>query len=269
MSGDPALVRPTRIPKCTRCRNHGLVVPVRGHSGHCMWKLCNCPKCSLITERHKILEEHKLLRRPRTEEPPPTEDRTPDRTGNTAPRAAQAESPDLKRKKMSPTRISSFETVKRSPATVLTGPPMYPTEYLQTLDYFARETTRMYLGCPPIYHYPAFPIGGPASGFRNAFIPLSTRSTPASSVFPFRGLRPYYPLQDVRGDFRPSYYSPIPQYIPPGYLPSPHYMPSTVPMNVSFMAEPNTSLFGQAVPHSQSLGIESGTSETPAHSEST
>ncbi|XP_066451107.1 doublesex- and mab-3-related transcription factor B1 [Eleutherodactylus coqui] len=122
----PAPVRPPRTPKCTRCRNHGILVPVRGHSGHCGWKLCNCPKCALITERHKVLAAHKLLRKPGTEEPTPEDGR-----GR---------------------------------------------------------------------------------------------------------------LQYGRGDFRPSYYPAISQYMPSGYLPGLHYMPPTVPMNVSYTAEPERSL---------------------------
>ncbi|XP_073419771.1 doublesex- and mab-3-related transcription factor B1 [Dendrobates tinctorius] len=259
--------RPPRIPKCTRCRNHGILVPVRGHAGHCGWKLCNCPKCALITERYKILSAHKLLRKPGSEEPAPEHGRgkagTPERTGN----SVLDLSTDLKRKKTSPPRISAFESVKRSTTSILTGHPMYPSDYAPTLDYFERETTRMYLGCPPIYHYPAFPMGLTPPGFGNAFIPPST--SPTSPVIPLRGLQPCYPFQDGRGDFRPSYYPPIPQYMPPGYLPGLHYMPPTVPVNVSFMAEPKKILSGQAVPDSQSLRIASERSETPARAKTT
>ncbi|XP_073501346.1 doublesex- and mab-3-related transcription factor B1 [Phyllobates terribilis] len=256
-------IRPPRTPKCTRCRNHGILVPVRGHSGGCRWRLCNCPKCALITQRHKILSAHKLLPKPGREEPAPEDRRgkagTPERTGNL--------STDLKRKKASPPRTSAFESVKRSAPSILTGPPKNPSEYAPTLDYFERETTRMYLGCPPIYHYPAFQIGLPPPGFGNAFIPPST--SPTSPVIPLRGLRPCYPLQDGRGDFRPTYYPSIPQYMPPGFLQGLHYMPPTMPMNVTFMAEPKKILSGQAVPDSQNLRIASERSETPARGKTT
>ncbi|KAM4022791.1 doublesex- and mab-3-related transcription factor B1 [Anomaloglossus baeobatrachus] len=265
-SDSAARVRPPRTPKCTRCRNHGVLVPVRGHSGNCGWKLCNCPKCALITERHKILAAHKVLRKPGSEEQAPEDGRekvgTPERTEN----SVLSLSTDLKRKKTSPPRISAFESVKRNAASMLTGPPMYSSEYAPTLDYFERETTRMYLGCSPIYHYPAFPVGLPSPGFGSTLIP-PTNTTPP--VIPLRGLRPCYPFQDGRGDFRPSYYPPIPQYIPPGYLSGLHYMPPSMPLNVSFMAEPKKILSGQAVPDSQSLRIASERSETPTRGKST
>ncbi|XP_075143313.1 doublesex- and mab-3-related transcription factor B1 [Leptodactylus fuscus] len=268
--GSAARVRPPRTPKCTRCRNHGLLVPVRGHSGHCGWKLCNCSKCALITERHKIMAADKLLPKPGNLEPAPKDGHgkagTPERSGNVLKSLAREESTDLKRKRMSPTRISASEAIKRSSAAILTGPPMYPSEYLPTLDYFEKETTRMYLGCPSMYHYPAFPIGFPPSGFRSTL--MSPPPLPAAPpVFPFRGLRPpCCPLQNGMGDF---YYPPIPHYMPPEYLPGLHYMPPTVPMNINIMAEPKKSFSGQTVPDNQSLKIASERSETPARNKTT
>ncbi|KAG5847463.1 doublesex- and mab-3-related transcription factor B1-like isoform X1 [Anguilla anguilla] len=44
-----------RNPKCARCRNHGFVVQLKGHAGKCPFSPCDCWKCSLITERTKIM----------------------------------------------------------------------------------------------------------------------------------------------------------------------------------------------------------------------
>lgn len=54
--------RMLRAPKCSRCRNHGYLVPVKGHAGKCRWKQCICDKCYLITERQKIMAAQKVLK---------------------------------------------------------------------------------------------------------------------------------------------------------------------------------------------------------------
>ncbi|KAL1776757.1 doublesex-and mab-3-related transcription factor B1 [Sigmodon hispidus] len=57
-----------RTPKCSRCRNHGYLVPVKGHAGKCRWKQCICDKCYLITERQKIMAAQKVLKTQASEE---------------------------------------------------------------------------------------------------------------------------------------------------------------------------------------------------------
>ncbi|XP_029929847.1 doublesex and mab-3 related transcription factor 3, truncated-like [Myripristis murdjan] len=52
-----------RQPKCARCRNHGILVPQKGHMRHCPFVSCSCWKCCLITQRTKIMALQRNLRR--------------------------------------------------------------------------------------------------------------------------------------------------------------------------------------------------------------
>ncbi|XP_041811874.1 doublesex- and mab-3-related transcription factor 1Y-like [Chelmon rostratus] len=62
MSLSKAAERP-REPKCSRCRHHGIIVPIKGHMRYCPFLGCDCWKCYLSTQRTRTTALMRNLKR--------------------------------------------------------------------------------------------------------------------------------------------------------------------------------------------------------------
>nr|XP_034979428.1 doublesex- and mab-3-related transcription factor B1 [Zootoca vivipara] len=268
MESQDAAAQSLRAPKCSRCRNHGFVVPVKGHAGHCRWKQCPCEKCALITERQKIMAAQKALKRQGPDSPlremlPPGQHSRSDEQvaatggGRKCFRLNLSEPHTQGSVVQEGAKVTSAAVSHCTRTKTARTPPKPSSPTFIDLDQpqgcaavgpesVEREPPKVYPGYSGMYPYHPFSVGF-------AINQTGYRGPSPASVLPLQaGFRHFpsnhgpggvasMPMQDVGGDFCPGYYTPLPPFIPQGFLPGIHYIPPPLSLNVVAEAAKETS----------------------------
>ncbi|KFO20944.1 Doublesex- and mab-3-related transcription factor B1 [Fukomys damarensis] len=204
-----------RTPKCSRCRNHGFVVPVKGHAGNCRWKQCHCEKCCLITERQKITARQKAEG---TQEA--------DGRGGTGSGPGGAGAPASCRPRLGPEAACKLypgrpEPLRPVPSPVYADfgcPLSINSDAVVGAEYLERDPSKMYLGYSTMYSCHHLPLG-----FHDASPAMQKGFRHVTCTGYQRGVLAPEPM----GNFHPNYYAPLlpppqlqqqPLVLPPGFL---------------------------------------------------
>ncbi|XP_023237725.1 uncharacterized protein LOC111636668 isoform X2 [Centruroides sculpturatus] len=59
----PVPISSKRVPKCSRCKNHGIDRELKNHKKFCDYKSCVCEKCCLTVARQRLMARKVALRR--------------------------------------------------------------------------------------------------------------------------------------------------------------------------------------------------------------